>query len=48
MPPAASSVNNRAHRMACTKFDKGPASATHTLSRLGWRNWPKFTGTGLA
>ena len=26
----------------------GPASATATMSRLGWRRLPKCTGTGLA
>ena len=34
--------------MAWMKLEAGPASATHTMSRLGWRSWPKFTGTGLA
>ena len=41
-------VNTSAHRMAWMKLDAGPASATHTLSRLGRRSRPKFTGTGLA
>jgi len=34
--------------IASSTFIPGPASATHTMSRRGWRRRPKSTGTGLA
>ncbi len=35
-------------KKAWIRFEAGPASATHTMSRLGLRRLPKRTGTGLA
>ncbi len=34
--------------IASSTFIPGPASATHTMSRRGWRSRPKLTGTGFA
>src|SRR4030095_1388222 len=39
---------NNAHKNAMAKLANGPAPATQIMSRLGWRRFPKFTGTGLA
>ena len=49
--PGAMTMHNlisKAHSRAIAKLVAGPAAATHSMSCLGWRNWPKFTGTGLA
>ncbi len=52
MPEAEAEISialaSAAQRSACTTLDPGPAAATHSMSRLGWRRLPKFTGTGLA
>jgi len=48
MPAALSPTKNSAQRMAWMKFEAGPASATQTMSRFGWRSRPKLTGTGFA
>ncbi len=45
--PCASLIAN-AHMTAINRFAPGPAAATHSMSRFGLRNLPKFTGTGLA
>ena len=37
-----------AQKMAMTKLAPGPAAATQSMSRFGFRNRLKSTGTGLA
>ena len=45
---APSTSSSPPHSSACKKLAPGPASATQTMSRLGWRKRSKRTGTGLA
>jgi hypothetical protein len=47
-PPGITHSRPIAHASAMTKFAAGPAAATHSMSRFGWRRLPKFTGTGFA
>ena len=41
-------LNMIAQKTAMTKFEAGPAAATHSMSFLGLRKAPKLTGTGFA
>ena len=47
-PSSAYTTSSSAQAIACARLEAGPASATQTMSRLGLRSAPKFTGTGLA
>ena len=44
----ADDVDEERRRERLEKFVAGPAAATSTMSCLGLRSAPNFTGTGLA
>ncbi|MNN87540.1 hypothetical protein D3C81_2051080 [compost metagenome] len=48
MPDSNIRRSENAQRIAISRFAAGPASATHSMSRLGRRKRPKSTGTGFA